>query len=134
MQNCRIRLPIDQCPHKCSERPEHRMPFYNVSLGVEHTEQAIEIVNWHLQEARRILASPPENSIQQEAKKLMKWMLTSGLQQTTPRFIQQSGPFRYKTQRDTALEILAENHWIRMDKKDNQVMTEVNPHAVNAWD
>lgn len=104
------------------------------NISVEHTEQAIEIVNWHLQEARRILAPPPESIIQQDAKKLMKWMLTRGLQQTTPRFIQQSGPLRYKTQRNTALEILAENHWIRMDKKDNQTMIEVNPQAITAWD
>lgn len=40
----------------------------------------------------------------------------------------------YKTQRNTALEILAENHWIRMDKKDNQAMIEVNPQAITAWD
>lgn len=58
-------------------------------------------------------------------------MLTKGLQQTTPRFIQQSGPLRYKTQRNTALEILAENHWIRMDKKDNQAMIERKSSGYN---
>ena len=33
-----------------------------------------------------------------------------------------------------AANILAENHWIRMDKKDNQAMIEVNPRAITAWD
>ena len=49
----------------------------------------------------------------------MKWILSKGLQQSTPRFIQQSSPLRYKAQRNTALDILIENHWVRMDKKDN---------------
>ena len=102
-------------------------------INVAHTEQAIEIVNWHLQEARRLLAPSPENIIHQDAQKLMRWILSKGLQLTTPRFIQQSSPLRYKTQRNTALEILAENHWIRMDKKGNQTMIEVNPQAITTW-
>lgn len=101
------------------------------SINATHTEQAIEVVNWHLEEARRILAPSPKNSVHQDAKKLMKWILSKGLQQTTPRFIQQSSPLRYKTQRNTALEILAENQWIRMDKQDNQTIIKVNPHVIN---
>lgn len=103
------------------------------SINVTHTEQAIAIVSWHLEEARRILAPSPENKIHQDARKLMKWILSKGLQQTTPRFIQQSSPLRYKAQRNTALDILVENHWIRIDKKDNQTMIEVNPQALLAW-
>ncbi|MBX9706083.1 MAG: DUF3987 domain-containing protein [Gammaproteobacteria bacterium] len=103
------------------------------SINTTHTEQAIEIVNWHLEEARRILAPSSEHFVHQNAKKLMKWILSKGLQQTTPRLIQQSSPLRYKTQRDRALELLAENHWIRMDKQENQTLIKVNPHALTAW-
>ena len=103
------------------------------SISGAHTEQAIEIVNWHLAEARRILAPSPESLVEKDAKKLMKWLLSKGLQQTTPRFIQQSSPIRDKTQRNTALDILVENHWIRMDKKGNQTLIEVNPQAITAW-
>lgn len=112
----------------------HLFDGHEGSINATHTEQAIEIVNWHLEEARRILAPSPENLVHQDAKKLMTWLLSKNLQQTTPRVIQQSSPVRDKTQRDTALEILAENHWIRMNKKDNQTMIEVNPHAITTWD
>ena len=98
-------------------------------INVEHTEQAIEIVSWHLQEARRLLAPSPENIIHQDAKKLMKWMLTKGLQRTTPRFIQQSSPLRQRNRRDDALEVLIEHHWVRIVNQGNQTLIEVNPNV-----
>ena len=55
------------------------------------------------------------------------------ISQTTPRFIQQSSPLRSKDLRDLALDSLAESHWIRMVKKENQTIIEVNPQAITAW-
>ena len=72
------------------------------NISVAHTEQAIEIVSWHLQEARRLLAPPPANIIHHDAQRLMNWILSKGLQETTPRIIQQSSPLRNKTQRNNA--------------------------------
>lgn len=47
------------------------------NIDVGHTEQAIEIVNWHLQETRRILAPSPENRVHQDERKLMNRIATN---------------------------------------------------------
>jgi hypothetical protein len=98
-------------------------------ISLEHTEQAIELIHWHLQEARRLLAPPPISTQHEDAQKLIKWILLKGLQETTPRSIQQSSPLRIKEQRNNAIAILIEHHWIRKTIKNKQTIIEVNPKA-----
>lgn len=102
-------------------------------ISLIHTEQAIAIVNWHLEEARRLLSPVLTHCIHHDAKKLMKWILTKGLQQTTPRAIQQSSPLRNKDQRNKALETLIEHHWLHLARKEGQTIVEVNPKAISFW-
>ena len=98
-------------------------------ISLEHTEQAIELIHWHLQEARRLLSPPPISAQHEDAQKLMKWILSKSLQETTPRSIQQSSPLRIKEQRNNAIAILIEHHWIRKTIKNKQTIIEVNPTA-----
>ena len=107
----------------------HLFTGCNGEIRLEHTEQAIEIVHWHLQETRRLLAPPPISTQHEDAKKLIKWILSKGLQQTTPRAIQQSSPLRVKEQRNNALAILLEHHWIQKTTENKQTIIKVNPKA-----
>ncbi len=93
----------------------------------ESTEQAIEIIQWHLEETRRLLAPLPAETQLADAEKLMKWLLSKNLRQTTPRAIQQSSPIRQRERRDNALSVLIEHHWVRLTYHGKQAMIEVNP-------
>ena len=102
-------------------------------ISALHTEQAIQIVHWHLQEARRLLAPVPATLIHQDAKKLMSWLLSRGVQQITPRAILQSSTLRDKSRRDPALNLLMEHHWIRIKNEQGKTLVAVNPQAAAAW-
>lgn len=102
-------------------------------ISLVHTEQAIEIVNWHLQEAKRLLVPTFTNTRHQDAKRLMKWLLSKGFQKTTPRTIQQSSPVRDKDQRNHALNMLIEHHWIRIQKEGGKTVITINPQAMASW-
>jgi len=39
-------------------------------------EQAIAIIQWHLEETRRLLAPFPQETNYEDAEKLMKWILS----------------------------------------------------------
>lgn len=97
-------------------------------ISAEHIEQAITLMNWYLQEARRLLE--PESSTQpnlDDARKLLQWLLERRPTVTSPREILQLSPLRSKIQRDSALEILIEHHHIRLAKTDNKSIIEFNP-------
>lgn len=98
-------------------------------IQAESIEQAISIIQWHLEEARRLLAPFPAETQFEDAEKLMNWLLSKRLRQTTPRAIQQSSPLRQRERRDSALSVLIEHHWVRLVNRDNQTMIEVNPNV-----
>lgn len=101
-------------------------------ISVENTEQAIEIINWHLQEARQLLVPTQSSTAFDDAIKLINWLREKKLQTTTPRTIQQLSPLRRKEQRNNAIAILIEHKFIRMIKQGNQAIMEINPkiHAM----
>jgi len=98
-------------------------------IDSEDTEQAIAIIQWHLEETRRLLAPFPQETNYEDAEKLMRWILTKRLRETTPRMIQQSGPLRQRGRRDNALAVLIEHNWVRFTTRNNQAIIEVNPNV-----
>lgn len=98
-------------------------------IAPEPTEQAIAIIQWHLEETRRLLAPFPAETQFEDAEKLMNWLLSKKLRQTTPRAIQQASPIRQRERRDNALSILVEHYWVRFINRDNQTLIEVNPNV-----
>lgn len=94
----------------------------------ESTEQAIAIIQWHLEETRRLLAPFPQETSYEDAEKLMRWILSKRLRETTPRILQQSGPLRQRSRRDNALSVLIEHQWVRLVNRNNQTLIEVNPN------
>lgn len=99
-------------------------------IQTESTEQAIAIIQWHLEETRRLLAPFADESPYSDAEKLMRWLKSKELQQTTPRAIQQSSPIRQKIQRDNALSVLIEHQWVRLINRGNQTIVEINPNVL----
>jgi hypothetical protein len=98
-------------------------------ISALHTEQAIEIINWHMQEARRLLTTTSTTNMLTDAIKLMNWLLDKGLRKTTTREIQRLSPLRDKEQRYSAIGILIEHHVVRFSKEGSKTLLELNPHC-----
>ncbi len=97
-------------------------------INVEHIEQAIALMQWYLQEARRLLETPSSTQPNfDDARKLLEWLLVRRPLSTTPREILQLSSWRNKSQRDNALKILVEHHQIRLVKTGNKSVIELNP-------
>ena len=117
---------------KAAENVARLSALFHLFLGKkgrvtpESVEQAIQIIQWHLFEARRILDTNPQPD-DQDAIKLLHWLKDKALRQTTPRYLQQYGPIREKTRRDNAIFTLIENYYLKEVKSDNKTILLVNP-------
>ena len=100
------------------------------NISSEHMEQAIAIISWHLFETRRIFSIQSEKGEILEAQRLLDWLVTHDKHQTTPREIQQFSPIRNKQARDEALELLANNNYIKVNKQNQKTVVELNPYAM----
>jgi hypothetical protein len=98
-------------------------------ISAEDIEQAITLMHWYLQEARRLLEPQMENPKLEDARKLLDWIMERRPKTTSPREILQFGPMRGKTQRDAALETLIEYQQIRLVKSGNKTLIEINPEC-----
>ncbi|CAN5401283.1 hypothetical protein BH10PSE19_BH10PSE19_01760 [soil metagenome] len=96
-------------------------------INTECIEQATTIIQWHLLETRRILDNQPESSQQTDAIRLLQWLKSKQIQQTTPRYLQQYSPIRDKIDRDDAIAILIENHYLQEITLGGKVYLLVNP-------
>ena len=93
-------------------------------------EQSIQIISWHLQEARRLLSPDSTGGNIHDAMKLMSWLSEKGIKKTTARAIQQLGPLRDKDQRNAALQVLIEHNLVRMTKEGSKAVVELNPYCL----
>jgi len=84
-------------------------------------------MEWHLFETRRILGCEEQTEQQRDALRLLQWIADQDLQETSPRFLQQYGPVRNKIRRNKAIQLLAENHYMREKKVDNKTVLFINP-------
>ncbi len=99
-------------------------------ISCEETEQAIEIIRWHLCETRRIFFSKPRSSQHVDAIKLLEWISEKGFTSTTPRFIQQYSPIREKHRRDKAIQMLIDHHYLNESRSEGKTTLLVNPRIV----
>ena len=93
----------------------------------QEMEQAIEIIQWHLSETRRIFFAKPRSSQHADAIKLLDWMIEKGFSSTTPRFLQQYSPIRERQRRDKAIEMLADHHYLYENRADKATVLLLNP-------
>jgi hypothetical protein len=95
----------------------------------EDMQRAIEIIQWHLLETRRILGTQPQTSQQQDAIKILLWIKDKSLDDTTPRYLQQYSPIREKERRNKAIELLIENHYLCESKSNGKTILLINPQV-----
>ena len=99
-------------------------------ISSETMDQAIEIISWHMNEAKRVLGQNIEAPVhldKKDANALFHWIIEKGLYETSPRELQQLGPVRDKKRRDTALAILCNEGYLKESKRDGKTMLLVNP-------
>ena len=115
-------------------------------------ESAIELGKWHLLESIRIIGAGSLKPEINDALDLIEWFrkntfrlskntnhlsdnTKSGFESTNNEFeitkgvLQQFGPIkiRNKTRRDSALKVLAENHWLKIVKMGQRQIIKLNP-------
>ncbi len=105
----------------------HLFTGQNGEINCENIEQAIEIIRWHLTEARRIFYARPKYTHHVDAIKLIDWIVEKSLTSTTPRHLQQYGPLREKQRRNQAIEMLIEYHYLNEANTDGKMVLLVNP-------
>ena len=92
-------------------------------IAVESVEQAADIVHWHLLEAKRIFTPTEHQDKHQEAQKILNWLKTRNVIQTSSRQLQQYGNFRDKSKREDAICTLIEhNYLIEVIKNDKKIL------------
>jgi hypothetical protein len=99
-------------------------------IGAENMEQAIAIINWHLQETRRLLAPATSTGVSTDATKLTQWLISKGYEQISLRDIQRLSPLRDKQSRDEAIDLLVEHQMVKLTKIDGKSVLEINPHLL----
>lgn len=98
-------------------------------IAVEQMEQAIELMNWHMQETRRVMPADESTDNFTDAIKLMNWLIDKKFKTTTARAILQLSPIRSKEERDNALAVLIEHQFIRITNQNKQSIIDINPHV-----
>ncbi|WP_440616923.1 YfjI family protein [Cysteiniphilum sp. 6C5] len=83
-------------------------------IRVNYVESAYQIIEWHLNEAKRIFGDHKETQVEHDAKVILKWIREKELVETTPKDILRSSPLRDKARRDKALKLLEKTHYIQI--------------------
>ncbi|MBY0379690.1 MAG: DUF3987 domain-containing protein [Burkholderiales bacterium] len=98
-------------------------------IDAELVERAISIIHWHLLEAKQILEPSTQSPDTQNAIKLLNWIKTHDLQETSPRYLQQYSPLREKSKRDKAISLLIDHHFVKEIVVDNKTILLINPNC-----
>lgn len=96
-------------------------------IAPESVEQAITIVHWHLLETKHILEPVNESTTAQDAVKLINWIKSRDLENTSPRYLQQYSPIREKSKRDKAISLLMDHYFIKESTFNNKTILLINP-------
>ena len=107
----------------------HLFEYKEGDIDAEHLDNAVEIISWHLKETKRLLSADTAQTAFQDAQKLLDWLLSRGLSETTTREIQRLSPLRDKPRMKKAMDILIEHNLLREAKRDNKTHMEINPHC-----
>ena len=76
---------------------------------LKQVNQAISIVHWHLLEAKQILEPSIKSPDINNATKLLNWIKSHELKETSPINLQQYSPVREKSKQDKVISLLIEH-------------------------
>jgi hypothetical protein len=104
------------------------------SIDAATMEGAAAVAIWHLNEARRIVRTDDKPMDAAHAELLLMWLLRQSEKLIDPREILNRGPnpLRNKAQRDAALKVLIEKHWVYEVKDGGVTRIMLNPKARGA--
>ncbi len=100
------------------------------AIDSETVERAMQIIEWHLWETKRLLQLEIGSHPQQDAMRLIQWLKDKALLETTPRQLQQYSPVRDKTRRDEAVQHLIDMAYLKEMKQSGKTVLLVNPAIV----
>lgn len=128
-------LAVQDFASKAAENAARLAALFHLFTGTEGSiqrgsvEQAIQIVNWHLKEAKRILNPDLGANINNDAQRLLTWLLSQGQTKVAVRSIQQNGPsqLRKKARLEKVLDLLVETNHIHPVKDGKKYLVEINP-------
>lgn len=98
-------------------------------IDAENTEQALQIIQWHMHETRRLLSIETMIAPETDAQKLLNWLLNNSFDVISTREIQRNSPIRERARLDNALEILIEHQYIRLNRDGNKTLIYLNPYS-----
>ncbi len=98
------------------------------NINATHMEQAIAIIRWHLQEARRLFTHYVPDTENANAMLLKEWLMAKDIRYVSLRDIQRLSPLRDKSIRDKAVESLIEYDYAKIEKIDGKTSLILNPH------
>ena len=99
-------------------------------ISAENMERAIAIINWHMQETRRLFDEDLSFGHLSDAQKLIDWLLKKNSNHISLRNIQRLSPIRDKEKRDDAIASLIEYHYVALKKIDGKSCLELNPYLL----
>lgn len=97
-------------------------------ICVEHIEQAIEILLWHLNETKRILGYSEDIQSTSDAEKLLDWFTSKNKSKITQRDTQRLGPLRNKHKLEDAIYLLEEHNYLKTTADGKKVTIDLNPN------
>lgn len=124
---------IQDVASKSAENVARLAALFHLFLGktgdikAESIEQASEIIYWHLLEAKRIFSPIEPHEKYQEAQKMLVWLKTRNVTETSSRQLQQYGNFRDKTKREASINTLIDHHYLIETIKNGRKILLVNP-------
>ncbi len=95
-------------------------------------ENAIQIIEWHLWETRRLFGTTLLTATQQDAMQLIQWLKDKKMQHASSRYLQQYSALRDKKKLDNAIEYLSANRYIVVKKTKRKTEIFITPAILNS--
>ena len=109
----------------------HLFEGKNGDISPATIENAIQIVEWHLWEARRLFGTKLLSSMEKDSVNLLQWIKDKKLRQTTLRHLQQFSPLRDRQKLDKAIEYLVETQQLSEKKLSSRTRLIIYSNSTN---
>ena len=100
-----------------------------MEIQQEHVEMAYHIMEWHLNESKRMFGETRLNQAEHDARLIATWLLEGNHVETSLRNILRESPVKDKNRRDKAVTLLERTHHITLHSqaKSKATTVMVNP-------
>lgn len=85
-------------------------------IRANYVDSAYQIIEWHLNEAKRLFGDHTETQVEHDAQLILNWVREKELVEVSPRELLRSSPVRDKSRRDKALTLLEKTNHIQRSR------------------